>query len=112
MFANVHNDMTIAQEEIFGPVLSIIPYRNEAEAVAIANDTVFGLAAYVQSADLVRPREIAARLRAGTIHINYPPYESAAPVGGYKHSGNGRENGRLGLEEFTEVKAIRGYGAL
>ncbi|WP_354112309.1 aldehyde dehydrogenase family protein [Bradyrhizobium sp. S3.12.5] len=111
VFANVRNDMTIAREEIFGPVLSIIPYRDEEEAIAIANDTAYGLAAYVQSADLARARRVAARLRAGTVHINYPPYDGAAPVGGYKQSGNGRENGRVGLEEFTEVKAVRGYGA-
>jgi aldehyde dehydrogenase (NAD+) len=111
VFANVRNDMTIAREEIFGPVLSIIPYQDEEEAIDIANDTVYGLAAYVASRDIARARLVAARLRAGTIHINYPPFEGAAPVGGYKHSGNGRENGRIGLEEFTEVKAIRGYGA-
>lgn len=109
-FANVRNDMTIAREEIFGPVLTILPYRDEEEAIAIANDTVYGLAGYVQSTDLEHARRVAARLRAGTIHINHPPYDPGAPVGGYKQSGNGRENGHFGLEEFTEVKAVRGYG--
>jgi aldehyde dehydrogenase (NAD+) len=111
IFANVRNDMRIAREEIFGPVLSILPYRDEEEAIAIANDTVYGLAAYVQSADLARARRVARELRAGTVHINWPPADGAAPVGGYKQSGNGRENGRFGLEEFTEVKAMRGYQA-
>lgn len=111
VFANARNDMTIAREEIFGPVLSIIPYRDEAEAISMANDTIYGLAAYVQSKDIARARDVAERLRAGTVHINYPPAERAAPVGGYKQSGNGRENGRFGLEEFMEVKAVRGYGA-
>ncbi|MER8439198.1 aldehyde dehydrogenase family protein [Mesorhizobium sp. M1312] len=109
IFANVHNDMTIAREEIFGPVLSILPYRDEEEAIDLANDTIFGLAAYVQSSDLVRARRVAARMRAGTVHINYPAFDRAAPFGGYKQSGNGRENGRWGLEEFLEVKALLGY---
>lgn len=111
IFANVHNDMTIAREEIFGPVLSILPYRDEEEAIDLANDTIFGLAAYVQSSDLPRARRVAARMRAGTVHINYPAFDRTAPFGGYKQSGNGRENGKWGLEEFLEVKALLGYDA-
>ncbi|CCV11228.1 aldehyde dehydrogenase family protein [Mesorhizobium sp. STM 4661] len=111
IFANVNNDMTIAREEIFGPVLSILPYRDEEEAIDLANDTIFGLAAYVQSSDLSRARRVAARMRAGTVHINYPAFDRAAPFGGYKQSGNGRENGKWGLEEFLEVKALLGYDA-
>ncbi|SIT56065.1 3-succinoylsemialdehyde-pyridine dehydrogenase [Mesorhizobium prunaredense] len=111
VFANVHNDMIIAREEIFGPVLSILPYRNEEEAIDLANDTIFGLAAYVQSSDLARARSVAARMRAGTVHINYTAPDRAAPFGGYKQSGNGRENGKWGLEEYLEVKALLGYDA-
>ncbi|RXG85310.1 aldehyde dehydrogenase family protein [Bradyrhizobium zhanjiangense] len=109
VFANVRNDMLIAREEIFGPVLSILPYRDEQEAIELANDTVYGLAAYVQSSDLAHARRVAARLRAGTVHLNYPGLDRCAPVGGYKQSGNGRENGRWGLEEYLEVKAVLGY---
>jgi aldehyde dehydrogenase (NAD+) len=103
--------MRIAQEEIFGPVLSILTYRDLDEAVEIANGTVYGLAAYVQSADLALARAIARRLRAGRVHINYPEMDRLAPFGGFKQSGNGRENGRYGLDEFTELKALIGYGA-
>lgn len=111
VFANVRNDMTIAREEIFGPVLSILPYRDEEEAIELANDTIYGLAAYVQSSDLERARRLAARMRAGVVFINHPAPDKTAPVGGYKQSGNGRENGRWGLEEFLEVKAVLGYDA-
>ena len=111
VFAGVSNDMTIAREEIFGPVLSILPYRDEAEAIAMANDTVYGLAAYVQSASPERARAVAAKLRAGNVHINYPAWDSAAPFGGYKQSGNGREYAQFGLDEFLEVKAMIGYAA-
>jgi aldehyde dehydrogenase (NAD+) len=111
VFANVRNDMTIAREEIFGPVLSILPYRDEAEVIELANDTVYGLAAYVQSSDLAHARRVAARMRAGNVHLNYPAGDSAAPFGGYKQSGNGREYGKWGLEEFLEVKAVIGYEA-
>jgi aldehyde dehydrogenase (NAD+) len=110
VFARVTPDMRIAREEIFGPVLSIITYRDEDEAVAIANDTVYGLAGYVQSSNIEHARAIARRIRAGRIHINYPEMDRLAPFGGFKQSGNGRENGKYGLEEFTELKAMIGYG--
>jgi aldehyde dehydrogenase (NAD+) len=111
IFGNVTPDMTIAREEIFGPVLSILPYETEEEAVRLANDTVYGLAAYVQSGDLGRARKVAAQMRAGTVQVNYPAFDIAAPFGGYKQSGNGREWGEFGLEEFLETKAVIGYGA-
>ncbi|HWL05857.1 MAG TPA: aldehyde dehydrogenase family protein [Xanthobacteraceae bacterium] len=106
VFSDVRPDMTIAREEIFGPVLSILSYRTEDEAVDIANDTVYGLAGYVQSGSPDKARDIAARLRAGRIYINGALSNSAAPFGGYKQSGNGRELGVFGLEEYLEVKAI------
>jgi aldehyde dehydrogenase (NAD+) len=111
VFAGVRNDMTIAREEIFGPVLAILPYRTEAEAIELANDTIYGLAAYVQSADLTRARKVAAQLRAGAVQLNYPAWDTAAPFGGYKQSGNGREYGKWALDEFLEVKAVIGYEA-
>jgi aldehyde dehydrogenase (NAD+) len=111
VFANVSNDMTIAREEIFGPVLSIIPYDSDDDAVAIANDTPYGLSGYVSSGDQARACRIAARMRTGMVHINGADLDSMAPFGGYKHSGNGREWGPHGLEEFLEVKSIFGYGA-
>ncbi|CUA87288.1 Acyl-CoA reductase or other NAD-dependent aldehyde dehydrogenase [Chelatococcus sambhunathii] len=109
VFADVRNDMTIAREEIFGPVLSILPYRDEEEAIAIANDTVYGLSSYVTSGDLDHARAVARRIRAGMVHINGSPGDLAAPFGGYKQSGNGREWGRYGLEDFLEVKSMFGY---
>jgi aldehyde dehydrogenase (NAD+) len=111
VFADVRNDMAIAREEIFGPVLSILPYRDEEDAIRIANDTDYGLAAYVQSGDIANARRVAARMRAGNVHLNYPVGDNAAPFGGYKQSGNGREYGKWGLEEFLEVKAVIGYEA-
>ena len=111
VFANVSNDMTIAREEIFGPVLSIIPYDDEDEAVAIANDTPYGLSGYVSSGSLDRARRVAARLRTGMVHINGASLDAMAPFGGYKQSGNGREWGAEGIEEFLEVKSIYGYEA-
>ena len=111
VFADVSNDMTIAREEIFGPVLSIIPYDDEDEAVEIANDTPYGLSGYVSSGSLDRARRVAARLRTGMVHINGASLDSMAPFGGYKHSGNGREWGAEGIEEFLEVKSIYGYEA-
>jgi len=111
VFANVSNDMTIAREEIFGPVLSIIPYDDEDEAVRIANDTPYGLSGYVSSSDLDRARKVAARMRTGMVHINGAWADSASPFGGYKQSGNGREWGAHGIDEFLEVKSIYGYEA-
>ena len=101
--------MHIAQEEIFGPVLCIIPYADEADAIRIANDTVYGLGSHVQSADLERARKVARQIRAGQVHINHPAWSGHAPFGGYKQSGNGREYGRFGVEEYLETKAILGY---
>ena len=108
VFANVSNDMTIAREEIFGPVLVIIGYDDDDDAVAIANDTEYGLAGYVCSDDIEHARRIAKRIRAGQVHINYSYGNTDVPFGGYKKSGNGREKGVHGLQEFLEVKAITG----
>ena len=109
VFSNVSNDMTIAREEIFGPVLSIIPYDDIEEAIRIANDTPYGLSGFVSCADLDEARRIAARLRTGMVHINGAFLDSAAPFGGYKQSGNGREWGHHGIDEFLELKSIYGY---
>ena len=109
IFADVRNDMTIAREEIFGPVLSILPYRDEEEAIRIANDTPYGLSGYVSSGSLERARRVAARMRTGNVHLNGAGADFAAPFGGYKQSGNGREWGVFGFEEFLEVKAVMGY---
>jgi aldehyde dehydrogenase (NAD+) len=109
VFANVNNSMTIAREEIFGPVLTIIPYKDEEEAIRIANDTVYGLSGYVYSGDLEHARKVARRLRTGMVHLNGASTDANAPFGGYKQSGNGREWGREGLREFLEVKAVMGY---
>jgi aldehyde dehydrogenase (NAD+) len=110
VFADVSNEMTIAREEIFGPVLSIIGYKNEDDAVRIANDTPYGLAGYVSSGDVERARRVARRIRAGNVNLNGAANERAAPFGGYKQSGNGREWGRFGVEEYLEVKAVAGWG--
>jgi aldehyde dehydrogenase (NAD+) len=109
VFANVSNDMTIAREEIFGPVLSIIPYEDEDEAIRIANDTPYGLSGYVSSGNLDRARRVASRMRTGMVHINGADLEALAPFGGYKQSGNGREWGAHGMDEFLEVKSVYGY---
>jgi aldehyde dehydrogenase (NAD+) len=106
VFGAVRPDMTIARDEIFGPVLSILPYRDEDEAVAIANDTPYGLAAYVESADPERARAIARRLRAGSVYLNYPELALDAPFGGYKQSGNGREYADFAFDDFQEIKGI------
>jgi aldehyde dehydrogenase (NAD+) len=103
--------MTIAREEIFGPVLSILPYESEEEAIAIANDTVYGLAAYVQSQDIEHARRVAAQMRAGSVYLNYPDWDTSAPFGGYKQSGNGREYADWGIHDFLEIKGIVGWGA-
>jgi aldehyde dehydrogenase (NAD+) len=109
VFANVRNDMTIAREEIFGPVLSILPYGDEADAIRIANDTVYGLSGYVTSADIDRARRVAAQLRTGMVHLNGAGTDVAAPFGGYKQSGNGREWGAHGFHDFLETKAVMGF---
>ena len=111
VFSGVSNDMTIAREEIFGPVLSIIPYDDEDDAVRIANDTPYGLSGCVSSASVERARKIASRMRTGMVHINGAHLDSMAPFGGYKQSGNGREWGAHGFEEFLELKSIYGYEA-
>ena len=109
VFTNVNNRMTIAQEEIFGPVLCIIPYEDEDEAVSMANDSPYGLAAFVSSRDLQHARRVANRLRAGNVHINNARVDFSACFGGYKQSGNGREWGEAGIAEFLELKAVLGY---
>jgi aldehyde dehydrogenase (NAD+) len=111
VFAGVRPEMTISREEIFGPVLSILPYKSEEEVIGLANDTVYGLAAYVQSGDINHARAVAAQMRAGNVTINYAPPDVGAPFGGFKQSGNGREWGEFGFEEFLETKAIVGYAA-
>jgi len=111
IFANVKNDMAIAREEIFGPVLSILPYRDEEEAIRIANDTPYGLSGYVTSGNLEHARRVASQLRTGNVHLNGAGPDFNAPFGGYKQSGNGREWGPFGFEEFLEVKAVMGYEA-
>ena len=109
VFAGVHNAMTIAQEEVFGPVLAIIPFSDEAEAIAIANDSPYGLAAFVQTGDQERARRVARKMRAGTVSINGASQDYMAPFGGYKQSGNGREYGEYGLRDFLEIKVINGF---
>ncbi len=111
VFAHVSNDMTIAREEIFGPVITLIGYDSEDEAVEIANDTPYGLSGYVSASDPERARAIARRLRTGMVHLNGARLDNKAPFGGYKQSGNGREFGKWGLEEFLEVKSIFGDNA-
>ncbi|MGG7644706.1 aldehyde dehydrogenase family protein [Rhodovulum sp. YNF3179] len=110
VFADVTNDMTIAREEIFGPVLSIMPFETEEEAIAIANDTPYGLTNYVQSADAARRNRVARRLRSGMVEMNGQPRGAGSPFGGMKASGNGREGGVWGIEDFLEVKAVSGWG--
>jgi acyl-CoA reductase-like NAD-dependent aldehyde dehydrogenase len=109
IFSDVRTDMMIAQEEIFGPVLAILPYDSVEEAIAIANDTVYGLGAHVQGADKTLARAVAARIQSGQVHLNYPAWDPQAPFGGYKQSGNGREYGVEGMEEYMEVKSILGF---
>jgi len=110
IFSRVTPAMTIAREEIFGPVLSIIAYQDEDDAVRIANDTPYGLSGYVSSPDLARARRVARRLRTGNVHLNGAPVDTTAPFGGYKQSGLGREWGAWGIEEYLETKAIIGHG--
>jgi aldehyde dehydrogenase (NAD+) len=106
VFADVHNQMKIAREEIFGPVLCVLPYDDEADAIAIANDSDYGLSAYVASSDLERARRVATKLRAGSVRINGAMLDVTVPFGGYKTSGNGREYGAEGLAEFLECKSV------
>ncbi|GAB1256432.1 aldehyde dehydrogenase family protein [Aurantivibrio plasticivorans] len=109
IFANVKNSDMIAQEEVFGPVLVIIPYQDEEEAIKIANDSIYGLSGYVQSGDVDRARKVASRMRTGMVHLNGAPGDLKAPFGGYRQSGNGREWGAHGFDEFLELKAVMGY---
>jgi aldehyde dehydrogenase (NAD+) len=109
IFADVTSNMEIARQEIFGPVLSIMFFRSEDEAVTMANDTPYGLSAYVTAGDLSDAQRVARRIRAGRVYLNGAPADRSAPFGGYKQSGNGREKGSFGLEEYLEVKAILGY---
>ena len=109
VFADVSNDMTIAREEIFGPVLVMIPYDSEEDAIRMANDTPYGLSGYVQSGSLEHARRVASRLRTGTVHLNGAGPDPTAPFGGYKQSGNGREWGEHGFRDFLEVKAVLGF---
>jgi len=111
VFADVRNDMTVAREEIFGPVLCMIPYDDEDDAVRIANDTPYGLSGFVSSGDLEHARRVAKRIRSGNVHINNARVDFGGCFGGYKQSGNGREWGEAGLEEFLELKAIFGYAS-
>jgi aldehyde dehydrogenase (NAD+) len=111
IFSGVRNDMTIAREEIFGPVLCILPYATEDEAIQIANDTPYGLAAYVWSQDNVRARRVGSRIRAGQVTLNGASGDMKTPFGGFKMSGNGREYGEFGLRDFLEVKAVIGVDA-
>lgn len=111
VFSNVTPDMRVAREEIFGPVLVIMGYESEDDAVRIANDHPFGLAGYVHSGDVAHGRQVARRIRAGMVTVNLAPADATAPFGGYRQSGNGREWGRFGIEEYLEVKSLMGYGA-
>ena len=109
LFGDVTHAMAIAQEEVFGPVLVLIAFTDEAQAVSIANDSPYGLGAYISTRDKDKARRVARKLRAGTVHINMADLEYCMPFGGYKQSGNGREYAAFGLEEFQEIKAIAGY---
>ena len=109
IFAGVTDEMEIAREEIFGPVLSILTYKTEDEVVERANNTPYGLASYVQSGSIDKARKIAAKMRSGNVYINHPPSDPGAPFGGYKQSGNGREYADFGLDEFLEIKGTVGY---
>lgn len=109
VFADVNNQMTIAREEIFGPVLSMIPFDTEEEAVEIANDTVYGLTNYIQTQDGAKANRVGRQMRSGMVEMNGQGRGAGAPFGGYKQSGNGREGGVMGIEDFLEVKAISGW---
>ncbi|MEL0123784.1 MAG: aldehyde dehydrogenase family protein, partial [Paracoccaceae bacterium] len=109
VFADVNNSMTIAQEEIFGPVLSIIPFDTEEEAIALANDTVYGLTNYIQTQDQDKAKRVARSLRSGMVEMNGHTRGAGAPFGGMKQSGNGREGGKWGIEDFLELKSVAGW---
>ncbi|MEM9844373.1 MAG: aldehyde dehydrogenase family protein, partial [Pseudomonadota bacterium] len=109
VFADVNNDMTIAREEIFGPVLSIIPFDSEEDGLEMANDTTYGLTNYVQTQDLARAKRCALALRSGMVEVNGESRGKGAPFGGMKQSGNGREGGKWGIEDFLEVKSVSGW---
>ena len=111
VFSEANNDMTIAREEIFGPVLTMIPYETEEEAIAIANDTPYGLAGYVQGGDVDHAREVASKIRAGNVHLNGANAGMDVPFGGFKQSGNGREWGAHGFTDYLEIKAVSGYSS-
>jgi len=111
VFSDANNDMTIAREEIFGPVLVMIPYQTEEEAIEIANDTPYGLAGYIQSGNIERARTVASRIRAGNVHINGASGGYDVPFGGFKQSGNGREWGSHGFTDYLEIKAVEGYAS-
>ncbi|MEY4251086.1 MAG: hypothetical protein RJA87_2719 [Pseudomonadota bacterium] len=111
IFADVTNQMTIAREEVFGPVLCLIPFADVGEAIAIANDTPYGLAAYIQCADKDKARYVARRIRAGSVHLNGAGQDYCSPFGGFKQSGNGREWGEFGLHDFIEYKSVNGFYA-
>jgi aldehyde dehydrogenase (NAD+) len=111
IFADVTNQMTIAREEVFGPVLCLIPFADTDEAIAIANDTPYGLAAYIQCADKDKARYVARRIRAGSVHLNGAGQDYCSPFGGFKQSGNGREWGEFGLHDFIEYKSVNGFYA-
>lgn len=106
IFSDVTNSMRIAQEEIFGPVLVMIPFKDEAEAIALANDTPYGLASYLQSSDKERIERVASQLRAGSVRVNGGAFNYGSPFGGYKQSGNGREGGSEGLHDYLEMKTL------
>jgi aldehyde dehydrogenase (NAD+)/betaine-aldehyde dehydrogenase len=107
VFSDVRNDMTIAQEEIFGPVLSIIPYEDEEEAIRLANDTDYGLAAGVWSGDAERAKRVALRIRSGQVEVNGGAFNPMAPFGGFKRSGHGRELGKYAIDEFLTTKSLQ-----
>ena len=109
VFVDVKNDMEVARTEIFGPVLSVMPFENEEEAIKIANDTPYGLTNYIQTQDKEKVKRVARKLRSGMVDVNGAGIAVDAPFGGFKHSGIGREAGEHGLEEFLEVKAVGGW---
>ena len=109
VFADVNNDMTIAKEEIFGPVVSLIPFSSVEKEIKISNDTDYGLTNYIQTNDTKKAQRVARQLRSGMVEINGASFADGSPFGGYKQSGNGREGGKWGIEEFLEVKSISGW---